>query len=596
MKDKGKKVWKCFASNPLIFILYTLFSTLHPSSFILSLPHLSENESVKFVYAHLRIKDAQSANGEAVEALHLYPHSKPLWEAYIKVLATQKNEKEMISIWQQYVDVFPEERENRALNETLAWGIIDNASYSSSPIIRVMALLSAFLSQDIKGIEILRRNLQDNNSRIRGIAVQLSANLRDEDIQDEVYHLFQKETVWNVRLEAIHTLGGMKIKKAQKELLMLLQNSKTTAEETTAIIEALVEMWDTGTRDEVARLAQSNRAGLRLLACQFIAHFEMKNDIDLIVPLINDHNADVRKAALWVIGYLRIQQLEGHSVVSIAEKKLADMDPLVGIKAAWVITLNDPEKGQKAFKPWFENANRDVRIMAAAHLAACGKYAFPLIAEQFKQSKDPYVKMNLSFGLLGECTDMQSACWALYEGLQIVKEKWAWDEKSHVRALIPSKLRHTDDLNNSPETVDHITRLEILNLLAIMKFPHAQQAIKSFLQQKTWGITAMAAATLLTEGDEAALELVQNLMNDPDMQVRIQAALILALWGGGDIALNTLSKAYSQVDREMKERILEGIVKISSPKSIPFLLDRLQEPNQSLRVMAAAGIILCLYH
>ena len=66
--------------------------------------------------------------------------------------------------------------------------------------------------------------------------------------------------------------------------------------------------------------------------------------------------------------------------------------------------------------------------------------------------------------------------------------------------------------------------------------------------------------------------------------------------GGGDTALDTLTIAYSQVDREMKERILEGIVKISSPKSIPFLLDRLQEPNQSLRVMAAAGLVLCLYN
>src|SRR5205814_3155722 len=67
---------------------------------------------------------------------------------------------------------------------------------------------------------------------------------------------------------AIRSLGAMKIKKAQNELLMILQNSKTTAEETEAVIEALVDMWDTATRDEVARLSSSHRAGLRLLACQ----------------------------------------------------------------------------------------------------------------------------------------------------------------------------------------------------------------------------------------------------------------------------------------------------------------------------------------
>lgn len=591
MKKKRKKhTYFIFTLPPLPFtLLFTLLFTpftLYPSSPV---------EYVKAVNAHLRIKDFQSAHDEALEALHLFPHNKALWEVYIKVLSKQGNEKEMISTWKNYVDVFPEEKDNRVLIETLAWGIIGNASHSSSPMIRVMALLSAFLSQDAKGIELLRRNLRDTNSAIRGIAVELSADLRDDDIKDEVYRLFQDETVWSVRLEVIRSIGAMKMKKAQDDLMSLLQNSNTTAEETAVVIEALVDMWDSATREGVERLAHSGRAGLRLLACEVVGHFEMKDDIDLIAPLIEDHNADVRKAALWVIGYLRIQELDGKPVIAIAEKKLNDIDPLVGVKAAWVLTLNDPQKGQAAFKPWFKHANRDVRIMAAAHLAACGKYAFPLIVEQFKSSREPYVHMNLAFGLLGQRTETQIACQALYEGLQNVKERWSWDEKNNVRALVSNKLKHTDDLNNSPENIDQITRLEILNILAIMKFSKAQQAIKSFLQQKTWGITAMAAATLLTEGDESALELVQNLMNDPDMQVRIQAALILALWGG-DAALDTLSKAYPQVDREMKERILEGIVKISEPQSIPFLLERLQEPNQSLRVMAAAGLLLCLYH
>ncbi len=580
-----------FTLHPLPFLVLPF--TLHPSPFVLP---VNEVEYTKALHAQVRIKDFSSAENEAIEALHLYPHSKALWEIYIKVLAKQGHEKQMISTWKSYVDVFPEEREKRDLIEILAWGVIDNASHSSSPVIRVMALLSAFLSQDAKGIEILQRHLKDQSSAVRGIAVELSANLHDEDIKDEIYRLFQNETVWNVRLEAIRSLGGMKMKKTQNELLMLLQNSKTTAEERAVIIEALVNMWDMATYQEVARLAQSDRAGLRLLACQVIAHFQMKDAMDLMAPLIDDHNSEVRQAALWVLGYLRIQQLNGMDVVSLVEKKLKDMDPLVAIKAAWVMALNDPIKGQEAFKPWFRHADREVRVLAAAHLSACGKYAFPLIIELFSQASEPYVRMNLALGLIGQRHDVQSSCQALYEGLMNVKERWAWDEKNYVRVLVPSKLKHTDDLTHTPETVNQTTRLEILNILAVMKFSKAQQAIKAFLQEKTWGITAMAAATLLTEGDEAALELVKELMSDSDMQVKVQAALILALWGGGDVALDTLSKAYLQADRDMKEHILEGIVKISSPKSIPFLLDCLQEPNQSLRIMAAAGLVLCLYH
>lgn len=557
---------------------------------------LSENEYVKAIHAHLRIKDFQSAQQEALEALNLLPHSKPLWEAYIKVLAKQGNEKEMVSTWKSYVEVFPEEKKNRDLIEILAWGVIDHASQSSSPIIRVMSLLSAFLSQDAKGIEIFLRYFRDPNSAIRGIAAQLSSNLRDAVIQDEIYRLFKQETVWDVRLEAIRSIGSMKMRKAHDELMALLQDPKTTAEETAAIIEALIEIWERPNRQGVAALIQGNRAGLRLLGCQVIAHFEMKDDIDLLVPLIDDHHAEVRKNALWVLGYLRIKELNGIPIEKIAQKKLSDIDPLVGVKAAWLITLNDPLNGQKAFVKWFDHQNKDVQVMAAAHLSASGRYAFPLILEQFKNSKNPYVRMNLALGLLGQRSEIQSACQALYEGLGNLKEKWTWDEKSKVRALIPSKIKHKDDLMNSPEAIDQLTRLEILNILAVMKFPQAQQAIKTFLQQKTWGITATATATLLTEGDEEALGLVHQLMNDPEMNIRVQAALIFAMWGGGEVALGTLEKAYFEVDREMKEHILEGIAKISSPLSIPFLLDRLQEPNQSLRVMAAAGLVLCLYH
>ncbi len=575
-----------------IFTLYllpfTLFFTLHPSPFF--------GDYVKTINAHLYIKDFASAQEEAVDALYLFPHSKPLWRAYIKVLARQGNEKEMITAWHDYVQVFPEEKLNQELTEVLAWGIINHASHSSSPVIRVMALLSAFLSQDAKGIEIIRQSLRDTNSAIREIAVQLSADLRDDVIKDEIYRIFKEETVWSVRLEAIRTLGEMKIKMSQGELLALLQNTKTTAEEMAAAVMALVNMWDFVTRDEIGKLARSNRAGLRLLACQMVAHFDMKEDIDLIAPLIDDHHADVRKTALWVMGYLRINQVNGSPLLKLVEKKINDRDPLVSLKAIWVITLNYPEKGQKAFKQWFKHTNRDIRIMAAAHLAACGKYGFPLVLEQFKSSKEPLIRMNLALGLIGQRAETQLACQALYEGLQNVQEKWTWDEKNQVHALVPSKLRRRDDLNNSPETIDQITRLEILNILAMMKFPQAQQAIKCFLQEKAWGITAMAAATLLTEGDETALELVQNLLNEPEMKVRIQAALILALWGGSDQVLDILSEAYQQVNREMKEHILEGIVRVASPKSIPFLLDRVLEPTQSLRVIAAAGLILCLYH
>ncbi|WP_213156337.1 HEAT repeat domain-containing protein [Neochlamydia sp. AcF65] len=556
----------------------------------------NEETYVQAAHAHLRIQDFGSASQEAKEGLYLFPHSKTLWAVYIKALAKQGDEKEMLATWKNYIEIFPEEKDNRALIETLAWGVIEHATFSSLPTIRFMAILSAFFSQDAKGIKILLKGLKDKNSALRSASAQMSAHYRDQEIKEEMLRLFHEETVWNVRLQVIRSLGLMKVKEAKQELLDLLQKTTTTAEETRVVIESLVNLWGVATREDVSRLAKDKRAALRLLACEVIAHGDMKDAIDLIIPLIHDSHAEVRQAALWVIGYLRIQEVKGESLWLLVEKKLEDIDPLVSIKAAWLLTLNGSLKGPEAFIKWLESPKRDVRIIAAANLAACGKYAFPLIEEQFNKSADPYVSINLALGLISQRVEIRKACQVLCQGLTHLKEKWSWDEKNHVRALVPNRLRHFDDPDVSPAIIDQMTRLEILNVLAIMRDSQAQQAIKSFLKEKTWGITALASVTLLSEGDQTAIDLVQELLNDEEVQVRVQAALIMARWGRSEKALETLLQAFPEADREMKERILEGMMHISSSQSIPFLLHCLQDSYPSLRVIAAAGLIMCLYH
>ena len=157
-------------------------------------------------------------------------------------------------------------------------------------------------------------------------------------------------------------------------------------------------------------------------------------------------------------------------------------------------------------------------------------------------------------------------------------------------------MKHDDMIPNHPEQINQITRLEVLNILAVMKYPQAQNAVRNFLQQRTWGVTGMAAALLLTEGDESAIALVEDLLKDPDKKVKMQAALILSLWGGGEKAIAVLQQGYDTADREMKERILEGVGRIGASSTIPFLVDKLREPYQSLRIIAAAALLECLYH
>ena len=91
-----------------------------------------------------------------------------------------------------------------------------------------------------------------------------------------------------------------------------------------------------------------------------------------------------------------------------------------------------------------------------------------------------------------------------------------------------------------------------------MRYPKAQEAVRGFLQNQTWGVSGVAASTLLQEGDEESLEAVRGLLKDSDEKIRVQAALILALVGSDLSAVSVLQEAYPHMERDMKVHILEA--------------------------------------
>ena len=214
------------------------------------------------VYAHMAIQDLLSACEEAQLGLSQYPGSRPLQEAYIKALAKAGDEKTLWKSWKSYTSQFPEAVKDRDLLEAMAWGTISTGSASSSPVIRVMALLGAFFGQDAKGVDILCQNMRDPNTLIRGVAVKLASNMRDAKLCDNVLRLFRHEKNWHVRMEAIKAVGSMKLHEARPELEGIIASNHAMAEEKAAAIHSLVKLLDTAERGEVVRLAHSNRAEL----------------------------------------------------------------------------------------------------------------------------------------------------------------------------------------------------------------------------------------------------------------------------------------------------------------------------------------------
>lgn len=571
----------------------------------------NEETVVNAVRTHLIIGDYPTACHLAWQELQQNPDSKLIWISYLSALCHAGEEKTAIETFRQFLLRFPEEINNREVLEEISWCVIDNSYKSASPIIRVTAVLGGFFSQDAKGVALLRCSLRDPNSQVRAIAVKLAAHLKDSSLQDEIMCVLLKDPVWKVRVEAVRAVGQMQMVEAKPRLLELIANEKIHDSEKAAAIEAVIQMVDHVEPQQLVQLVSSDRAGFRLLACEFIAHYQLTDQADLLAPLTRDYHASVRASALQTLGLLRVKTLGGIGIAEIAAQASRDPDHRVSITGAWLLALNDPVtnvssstwhpssqqlSGQQTLKAFLSHPDRDTRHLAAAAVSALGRYGQPLLLREFQNTQDPYVKMNLAIGLIGQRADTQAACHSLFNALSNLKEYWMWKEEGIFRYIAPSDLTHDEEIPNYPDAVNQLTRLEVLEILSILQYPQAQQAIKAFLKERRWGLTGMASALLLTEGDDAAVELVRGLLKDPDKEVRIQAALILALWGSEEAVLKQLEEAYVTADRDLKGQILEGIGRIGSESSISFLAERLQDPFPTLRIIAAAAMLECLYH
>lgn len=559
----------------------------------------SEEDYKRRIYAHLMIADRLSAVQEAEKALREYPESKHLQLAYIRSLSEKGDETEAMEQWVETVVRFDEEKNNRRMLELLAWGVLNKGETSAQLNIRLNAMIGAAFTRDAKAIPILLEQMRASNALLRSIAVKLASSFGDTPLKEEIARLLKEEKVWYVRLEVIQAIGALHLRELKADLKEIIGNPRTLIEEKAAAIAALVSMYDAMQREELLSLVQSDRAGLRQLAAEVIIHLNMKQELDLLLPLLRDASSDVRIAALNALALMRVHKIAAAEVVDLLEENLHHTSPEVVITASYVLLLVDEKEGMRHLSQWLKSENPEWRRLSSAALSSSGKYGLKLTLKEFRETKDPYVKINLAMGLIGQRIQVDAACDAIHKILSLEKNTlWMWDAHSNplFRSLAPSRVKHIEHIPHYPAVVDQLVKLDLLSVLSILRYPDAQAVVREFLQARTWGVTGAAAATLLQEGDEEDLATVRELLNDADEKIRIQAALILAIVGSDPSAVKILQEAYFHADREMKVHILEALAHIGDPSSIPFLLDILKEPFQILRVVSASALIQCLYH
>jgi HEAT repeat protein len=551
------------------------------------------DEGVRRVQAHLLIDDAGSALREAESLAQQFPDSLEAGSALIEALAAAGFQSRALDEWNRLSLRYPSLLGERHLLEEISWGILKKELCSTQYSVRLAALIGSYLTRDVRAIPILLKMMRDSNAMIRSVAVQMCTAYGDAPLKNEIERMLSQEKVWIVQMEVIRAAGMLRMKSALPKLNHLVQSEKAMIEERHVAIEAMIHISDQMEPDEIARLSRSSRAGLRHLACAIATHFEMKEVKEEMVKLLGDTHPDVRVAALNALGLFYRNTMTVEEVKEVLKNRLEENEPRVAITAAWVAQLIDPALGTPVFQKWLQNNLAENRRLAAAALAATGDRGLSLSIEVLKNSNDPYCRANVALGILGQRQEVALASDCIYEFLMTEKKMWMWDNRLNplFQILSPSQVRHIDQIPNYPEAIDQMTRLNLVSLLAMVEDPRATAALKNYLHSRKWQITGVAAATLLQEGDETSLELVRELLEDNDPQIRLQACLVLAMYGKDETVLKDLQGAYAGADFEMKLHILEALGSIGSSNSFSFLVGVLREPFPLLRVAGAAALI-----
>lgn len=533
------------------------------------------------VEAHLVLGDGASAAKEAGSLCALYPDSQRASRLFALSLASSGEIPAALDLASTFRDPDPD------LLEEIAWGVLRKEAKSNQYAIRLFSTIGAFLTQDVRAIPFLEERMRDSNAVLRAVGLQLARHYPDARVQEEVLRLFAEEKVWMVRLEVLRALGALQMKEAGEALRQIVASDKTRMEERCVAIESLLEMYDSPSVEEMERLALSPRFGLRELSAWIAAHFRFQGAEGILQKLSRDHHPQVRIRALYALGLLYTCRLED------LIPALNDPHPGVAITAAWAAFFAAPEEGKKHLKKWLFHPFAENRRFAAAITAALGDRGADFAFSMLQEAKDPYVKVNLALGLIGQRKQVEKCVEVLFDFLE--KEGGRIMESAFYglpfSGVVPSELRYLDQIPNYPEAGDQMTRLSIISTLALVDSKKALSSLERFLKETRWGISGTAAALLLKEGGEAALGPLRELMHSKEENVRLQACLVLAMLGKDETVLGALEEAYFGANMEKKIHILEALGRIGSRASFPFFTQVLKEPFPLLRLAGASALI-----
>jgi HEAT repeat protein len=551
--------------------------------------------SLKRIQSLCVIEDYQEAKIVCEKAIEKYSHNLFLQKEYMRTLALNLEEEKALSLFKKFEHFLDFEKKDRHLIEELSWSILTKGLYSDQYETKLASIVGAYLTKDVRSLFFLLKGMQDGNANVRGLSIMLASQFPDVPLKKEFKRLLHEEKLWSIRLEVIKAIGHLKLKEFYPDLEEIFLSSSTSIDEKGFALEGLINMTETISLEKLNQLFKSPYAALRQFACSIALHLQIPEAKEEIIKCLEDKSGYVRQMAIFAYSlyFHELDTLENQK--RIFEQSLKDFNPQVALIGIWGYVLIDSDKATLEIKKYLESSSETIRHFASSILASCGERTSSLAYQVMHTHPDHFVKVNAALGLLGQNLYVKEAYDTIYNFLN--KEKRKLDFKEFpFRELTLSQLNHTSDTTLYPETVDMQVRLSLVNLLAQGQDARALELMKNYLQVAHSNIAAIACASLLQEGDQSSLSLVQSLLEDKNPEIRIQAAVMLASLGKDSSVLHVLEKAYSKVNHENKQMILEAMGSIATSKNLPFFIEVFEEPFYVRKILAASSLLRSLYH
>ena len=493
--------------------------------------------------------------------------------------AIQGQDQRAVKEWQLGAKRFPELFLDDRIVEELALSTIRAASFSPYLLPQLMAVHFTRYCRDLSFLSVIKRGLLSDYELVRQQSIETALVWGHADLDAAICQLLAIESSQGVLEEAVRYCGVRKLKDAEPFLWKRLTSVDDYTISKSVLAASLMTLFEDMDEAYLAECLNSPYPGVRLLASKYLGTADFPCNKDQLVSLLEDPYPELRANVLVALMKQFGRGTEEQSVIlELLLSASNDKYFKVALTAAWGLGVLGDHRGLERLEAALKSPELVVQRFAAVVIAQGGTKCVSLMQDYSQVHPDAYVRLHLLLGMLTQGVSEFSTLKNILEILQKEKETWTWKQFSCFSQI--SCLRGRASHTKRRLLEDSDIRMNILRLLVAKGCIEAEEEMKRRLLESS-GIEA-----LLVKDYFFQVKNVVNLEAEKD----IHSLLLLA---SRDLDLDLLLRLielYPDLSVFEKEQVLMILGSSHYEEARAFLTQRLMDPKQSMRVIAAVAL------